>query len=629
MDKRFLRLYNEELQYIREMSGEFAAEYPKIAGRLGIDREGKEVCADPFVERLLEGFAFLTARVRHKFDAEFPRFTQALLETVYPHYLSPTPSMLVARLSPDVADGALLAGYRVPRDTLLRALPGKNERTACEFRTAHGVTLWAVQLAEAQYYTRDLGTLGLGQTTGAKAALRLRFDITAGGNATALKAMSHLDLYIRGNDELPVKIHEQLVGRQIAGLLRPVEQGKLPPAKKLAGPVVTRVGFAEDEALLPRSPRTFEGYRLLKEYLSFPQRFLFLRLNGLGETLASLGPKCTSFDVIVLLSASETSLEGRIDRTSFDLFCTPAINLVKRRADRIQLEPRFHEHQVIVDKTRPLDFEVYRVDKVTGIGANSEEVQEFRPFYQSRHGDLGNGAFFATHRVPRTLSQREKRFGKDSSYTGSEVYLSLVDSAAAPYQSDLRQAAIEVLATNRHLPLTMGIGQGRTDFTLEAPGPVQSVFCVTGPTAPRASFIDGEILWRLISHLSLNYFSVVGEAGANDGPVAFRELLRLYTDQSDRALTKQIEGVLGVTSKAVVRRVETPGPVTFVRGTELTLKLDENAFEGVGIFLLGAVAERFFAKYASINSFTETVVVSAQRGEIMRWPIQTGTRPVL
>ncbi len=626
MDQRFLNLYNEELQYIREQSGEFAAAYPKVAGRLALDREGKEVCADPFVERLLEGFAFLTARIRLKFDAEFPRFTQGLLETVYPHYLAPTPSMLVARIEPNLSDGALLPGFGVPAGTLLRALPGRNERTACEFRTAHDVTLWPLRLAEAQYYTRDLGTLDLGDVNGARAAVRFRFEITAGGNTENLKVLPHLDLYIRGNDEIPVRICEQLIGRQTTTLVRPVEPGRRLPARSLESPAVRRVGLAEDEALLPHSPRTFEGYRLLKEYFAFPQRFLFVRLAGLGEALA--GSKTAAFDVIVLLSSAEPQLEGRIDRTSFELFCTPAINLVRRRTDRIQIEPRFHEHQVIVDRTRSLDFEVYRLESVKGIGADAEELQEFHPFYQSRRSDVAGAAYFTSHRVPRVLSERERRFGKQSSYAGSELYVALVDLQAAPYRGDLRQLAVEVLATNRHLPLTMAIGQAKTDFTLEAGGPIQGVFCITGPTPPREAFIDGEILWRLISHLSLNYHSIVG-GGAGEGSVPLRELLRLYFDPADRAMLKQIEGVQAVDSKPIVRRIDARGAVTFVRGSELTVRLDENFFTGSGIFLFGSVLERFLAKYASINSFTETVIASPQRGEVMRWPIQTGTRPTL
>ncbi|MGH7994761.1 MAG: type VI secretion system baseplate subunit TssF [Opitutaceae bacterium] len=626
MDKRFLGLYNEELQFIREQSGEFAAAFPKVAGRLALDKEGKEICPDPFVERLLEGFAFLTARVRHKFDAEFPRFTQALLETIYPDYLSPTPSMLVARFDPNLADGALVAGHRVARGTILRALPGKNERTACEFRTAHETTLWPIRLAQAQYYTLDLGTLGLGAGSGARAALRFRFEIVGGPKADALKHLPHLDLYIRGNDETPVRVYEQLIGRQLAAYVRPVEAGKIPLARALPGPAVRRVGFSESEALLPQSPRTFEGYRLIREYYAFPQRFLFVRLAGLGQALA--GVDATAFDVIVLLANAEPLLEGRIDQSSFDLYCTPAINLVHRRADRIMIDPRFNEHQVIVDRTRPKDFEVFQIENVKGIGANAEEVQDFRPFYQARAADQAGAAFYATHRVPRTLTERERRFGKESSYTGSELYLSLVDGSAAPYRGDLRQAAVEVMASNRHLPLSMGIGQARTDFMMEGGGPVQGIFCVTGPTTPREAFVDGEILWRLVSHLSLNYHSVVGGVGP-DGSLPFRDILRLYSDPADRAMLKQIEGVESVVSRPVVRRVEAAGPITFVRGTELTLRLDENAFAGSGIFLFGAVADRFFAKYTSINSFTEAVIASAQRGEVMRWPIQTGTRPVL
>lgn len=627
MDRTFLRHYNDELQYVREMSAEFAAEYPKIAGRLGLDPTGKEACADPFVERLLEGFAFLTARVQHKFGAEFPRFTQAMLETVYPHYLAPTPSMLVARFDPDLADGGLAAGFRLPRDLVLRSMPGKNERTACEYRTAHAVTLWPLKLTQAQYYTRDLGALSLGAAaSGVRAALRLRFEVTGGATGGALGAMAALDLYLRGTDEFPVRVYEQLVARQAGAVVRPVEQGKVPPARPLPKPAVTRAGMEEDEAMLPTSPRTFSGYRLMQEYLAFPQRFLFVRLHGIGPALA--GSASTAFDVIVLLTAADDHLEGRVDEGSFALFATPAVNLVRRRADRIALSSRDHENLVLTDRTRPLDFEVYRVEKVTGLGTTSEEQQAFHPFYLSRHQDPAHGAFFTARRVPRLLTQKERRFGKATSYAGSEVYLSIVDAASAPYRTGLKQLAVEALVTNRHLPLTMATGLERGDFTTEGGGPLKAIRCITGPTPPRPAWIEGDLLWRIVSHLSLNYFSIVGD-GRDGGPVPFREILRLYADPGDRVLQKQIDGVVGIGSRPVVRRAPGTGPVTFIRGTEMTLRLDDTAFEGIGVFLLGSVAERFLAKYASINSFTETVVVSTQRGELMRWPPQAGQRPLL
>src|SRR5262245_37014813 len=150
MDPRLLHYYNLELQHLREMGAEFAQEFPKIAARLGMN--GLEV-ADPYVERLLEGVGFLAARVHLKLDAEFPRFTQALLEVVHPHYLAPTPSMLVAHVRPDPSDPNLAGGFTVPRGSAMHGLLAADEATACEFRTAHDVTLWPIEMAAASYFT--------------------------------------------------------------------------------------------------------------------------------------------------------------------------------------------------------------------------------------------------------------------------------------------------------------------------------------------------------------------------------------------------------------------------------------------------------------------------------------------
>src|SRR4051812_1957554 len=183
MDERLLDHYNNELRHLRETAAEFAREFPKIAGRLGLDKEAKEICPDPYVERLLEGFAFLTARVHLKLDAEFPRFVQSILETVYPNYLAPTPSMAILQLHPDPTEQALADGFVIPRGTALRSLLGRGEQTPVEYRTAHDTTLWPLQVADARYYTRDLASLDLpgGAATGAaKAAIGLRLTAAPG-----------------------------------------------------------------------------------------------------------------------------------------------------------------------------------------------------------------------------------------------------------------------------------------------------------------------------------------------------------------------------------------------------------------------------------------------------------------
>jgi type VI secretion system protein ImpG len=276
-----------------------------------------------------------------------------------------------------------------------------------------------------------------------------------------------------------------------------------------------------------------------------------------------------------------------------------------------------------------MDFEVYRVTQVMGYGTSAEQETEFLPFYALT--DLtnrpGHGAFYTTHRVPRLLSTKQRQYGARSGYVGSEVFLSLVDADQAPYHHDLRQLGLSTLCTNRDLPLHMPIGQGRTDFTLQASAPVQAVRCVAGPTKPKPSpvYAEGEFSWRLISHLSLNYLTLL-DNDQRQGAAAIRELLTLYADTGASVIRKQIEGVRSVTSAPAIRRIGASGALAFGRGLEIAVTFDESAFEGAGVFLLGAVLERFFAKYTSINSFTETVVNTLDRGEIMRWPARTGTR---
>lgn len=275
-----------------------------------------------------------------------------------------------------------------------------------------------------------------------------------------------------------------------------------------------------------------------------------------------------------------------------------------------------------------MDFEVYQVTGVTGIGAEGEE-QDFLPFYASydRIGQREQRAFYTVQRLPRLLSSQQRRIGPRSSYVGSEIFLSLVDADEAPYRANLRQLAVAALCTNRDLPLHMPVGRGETDFTLTSGAPVSAVRCLAGPTKPRPSHVRGDTAWRIISHLTLNYLSLA-DSDASQGAVALRELLALYGDLGEAAIRKQIDGVRSIQTAPITRRALIPGPIAFARGLEVTAMLDEAAFEGAGVFLLGAVLERFFAKYVSLNSFTETVVQSSERGEVMRWPARIGQRRI-
>lgn len=624
MDPRLLRHYNQELGHLREMGAEFARQFPKIAGRLGM--EGIEV-SDPYVERLLEGFALLAARVQLKLDAEFPRFTQRLLEIIYPQFLAPTPSMLVAQLRVDINDPNLASGVTVPRGTAMQSLLGKGDETACEFRTGHAVDLLPIEIASLNYFTfaPDLPLAGLPVAQRVKGGLRLGLRIGSGLRFDQID-LRNLPIYLSGNEEVAYKLYELSLGSCVGMLVLP-PQRPAPWFELIAPDQVRALGFDDDEALLPTTLRGFQGYRLLHEYSAFPQRFLFIDLLGLAGPMR----RCSGdeIEIVLLFARGDAALESVVDSGNASLFCTPAINLIPKRADRVHLSGGGYEHHVVVDRTRPMDFEVYDVVSVVGYGSGSDGAREFLPFYSAYHHEgPEHTAYYALQRETRLLSAAQKRNGARSTYIGTEVFISLVDAEEAPYNAALSQLSISALVTNRDLPLHMPLGAARTDFTLDASAPVSAVRAIRGPSRPYSAMREGNVAWRFVNHLSLNHLSLINE-NPRSGAAALREILELYALTGDLAMSRQIEGLRSVSVQPLVRRFPLPGPVTFARGLEISLEVDELAFQGASAFLFGAVMEQFLARHVSINSFTETVLRSGSRGEIMRWVPRCGRRPIV
>ena len=624
MDPRLLHYYNLELQHLREMGADFAQQFPKIAARLGMD--GMEV-ADPYVERLLEGFAFMASRVQLKLDAEFPRFTQALLEMVYPHYLAPTPSMLVAQLQPDLTEPSLARGFVVPRGSSMQSLLGKGDLTACEFRTAQDVTIWPIEITSASYfsYAPDLPLNALSIGPRIKGGVRLKLKSAAGLKFNQLTT-DRLCFYLSGRDDVANKLYELCFAAGLGVLVLPAQA----PAswhQLLPAAEIRPVGFSDDQALLPVTLRSFQGYRVLQEYFCFPERFRFFEIGG----LASAFKRCADqqIEVVLLFGRGDAQLESVVDAKSFALFCTPAINLFPKRADRIHIAENSHEYHVVADRTQPLDYEIYEVKSVVGHGVGSDSEQEFLPFYAAYSTDEEHqSAYFTVRREPRLVSSAQKRRGSRSSYIGTEVFISLVDPAEAPFSGDLRQLSLQTLCTNRDLVLQMPLGVSKSDFALEIAAPVVAIKCVGGPSRPFSPLAAGSVSWRAISHLSLNYLSLMNSTEM-EGAAALRDMLELYAITADAAAKRQIAGIKSVRVAPVVRRVRGAGPPAFGRGLEITLDIEEFAFEGGSAFLLGAVLEHFFARHVSINSFTETALRSQNRGEIHRWAPQWGMRPIL
>lgn len=630
MRDKLLELYNGELAFIRELGGEFARDFGKVAHRLDLQTFK---CEDPYVERLLEGFAFLAARVRLKIDEEYSTFAQSLLQIVFPHLLPPTPSMAVVRFEPKLDEGRLEESYRLERGTKLQAVMRRGDSTACQFTTTSDVDLWPIALTKADYLPTStaMSSAAIPGRQGCKAAISLRFE-AKGSFKFADMPINQLRLFLSGDGALSGKIYERLVAHGQRVVLR--DPSDLASSIVLNSDTIQQVGFADDEAILPYDNRSFQGYRLLHEYFALPERFLFVDLVNLQAAIRRIASK--SLEIIILLDEDDEELEGYVDASRFELFCSPAINLFEMDLDRVLLNTKEPEFHLVPSKPQPVDFEIYDLQQVQGIGRNAEPMATFEPFYKVNHqsAPAKEKAYYAIRREPRLVRHSRDPAGRLGSYRGSEVFLSLVDAKEAPYPHDLRQLAISARCTNRDLPARLAVGMGKTDFTLRSGAPVASIRAVAGPTPPRESIAADRTAWQLISQLSLNYLSI-GGANQSDpmeearSAAALTELLSIYARSSGVTNGRGDIGIVGVKTEPMTSKLPIKGPIVFGRGVKINLAFDDTKFEGPSFFLLGAVLERFFARYVSLNSFTQTTINSKERGTIIQWPVRHGLRQTL
>ncbi|QHJ00981.1 type VI secretion system baseplate subunit TssF [Xylophilus rhododendri] len=622
MDARLLRYYNQELRYLRELGGEFAREFPKIAARLGM--EGLEV-ADPYVERLLEGSAFLAARVQLKLDAEFPRLSHRLLDMVYPAFLAPQPSMLVARVNP-VPDANLLKGHLLPRDSVLMGPATSASQTRCEFRTRQDTVLTPVQTSAADLLLNiaDLGVSGLALSQRPRSALRVTLQLPAGMSFQQLE-LDSLRFYMAGQSDVAMKVHELALSAVVGVMAGAPGAPGVPGARRwLPEAEILPVGYAEDEAMLPATPNAMAGTRLLQEYFAFAERFLFIDVKGLRRAFAATPGN--QMELVLLLSQGGQGLEGAVTGENFSLNCVPAINLFPKRADRIHINEGEHEFHVVPDRVAPLDYEVYDVLSLTGYDDAGE--RRFTPLYAPDRGGGRSSAHYTVRREPRLTSESARRDGPRSGYVGSEIFVTLVDPQEAPYADSLRQVAVQIRCTNRDLPVFLPAGGGLGEFTVDAGVPLQSVRIVAGPSRPFSALREGGVAWRLLNLLSLNYLSLL-DTEQGSANAALRDLLGRLPQASETSVRRQIEALQNVSAAPVVRRHPGRGPIAFGRGVQVRLQVDELGHAGGSAFLFGAALHHYLSQHVSMNGFVETVLESLSRGEVARWKPRSGSRPVI
>ena len=607
MRDELLTYYERELTFIRQLAAEFAEKYPKVAGRLLLE-PGK--CEDPHVERLIEAFALLAARIHLKLDDDFPEITEALLQILYPHYLAPVPSMSVVQLELDPEQGKVSTGYTLAKFATLFSKPSQG--TTCRFRTCYPVTLWPVEVTLAR-----LERPGPPDADGraAEAVLRIRLRTTGDARFPEL-TIDRLRFFLSGESRLACGLYEALFANCARVELRASDGAAGAPARLPPG-CVEEVGFRTDEGVLPFSPRSFLGYRLIQEYFAFPEKFLFADVCGL-EPLCR-GAFDREADLLFFLRA-RPKVDQEIDASNFRLGCTTVVNLFPQVAEPIRLDQAHTEYRVVPDARRQHTTEIYSIEQVTGISPATGASTEYEPFYSFKHT-------FGRPRG-RTFWHASRRPSDRKGDTGTEVYITLVDLDFRPDTSLMDALTVRATCTNRDFPALLPFGDAYGDFDLDVAAPIKRIVCLTKPTRTLRIPTRQGMQWRLISHLALNYLSLL-EPGIDGSPEALREILRVYDFADSPAVAQQLAGLSRVSSRHVLRRIRTGQGSGFARGIEATLEFDEHRFAGSSIYLFSSVLEKFFGLYVSINSFSELVVASRQQGILRRWPPRAGEQVLL
>ncbi|WP_353646387.1 type VI secretion system baseplate subunit TssF [Mesorhizobium sp. WSM2239] len=624
MDRVFLEYYEEELTHIRALASEFAEMHPAVARNLSLDTVP---CPDPYVERLLDGVAFLAARTRLKVDAERSRFSRSVLDVLYPDLVAPTPATALAVLKPGQQVQTMIGGHVVPRNTRLVSSLKPGLSTRCTFTTAQEVTLWPIEVASVSYFQDRSALAAAGITpvngVGGEAALRLTLARNGKGKLGEL-AIDRLDLYFAGRTKAPV-LFDAVFGSCSA--LGARAEGKA--NRLMALPPPEMAGISDDEALMPRTRQTFEGYRLLREYFIMPDRFYYARLRGLQPVVR----QCDAGLEIIFLFRRPVPELSDVTVADFELFATPIINLFERECDVVELDPRKTRQALYADRTRPRDFEIYRVLRAED--ADAEGADAVIPALFSLGQNRGSGWVYSTERRPRRATEDERRQGMTrTSYAGDDVFLAVSRPADSTANRPLKRVDIVALCTNRDLPIL----DDTPTLSPESGDPIDSTRLLGALRTPQPAIpaslpagAEGEsraddLAWRLVAQLSLNFLSLAKEG---KGVEPLHALLDLYADRGDPGVARHVRAIARIDARPVIERLAIEGPMCFGRGIEVTLHVDQSVLAGQSSLLLSALLARLFARHAGINGFVRTRTRLLQSQEDVPWPMTPGNRHLI
>jgi type VI secretion system protein ImpG len=604
--EKLLPYYERELSMLRRAGAEFAGRYPKLAGSLQLRGES---CADPHVERLIQASAFLNARVTKLLDDGYSQFTDALLGMLYPHYLRPIPSCSIARIDYSGARAAEVSTTNVlPRGSAMKSL-GQGA-LLCRFRTVYDVTLAPVSISAVEFEPYPQVPASLPLPPGSGCAISIRIASTAAGRALATLDVATLRVYLDGEASLRATLRDAMFMHTACACVEAEGQWRMLDRLPLSP-----VGLAADEALLPSAPSEHAAYRLLSEYFAFPEKFDFVDIDL--AALTGIAPEgCTELTLRLLLrDVRPDTRPARILRTlSADnllLSCTPVINLFSQTATPIRITHTGSSYPLMVDSLPGNACDIYSIDSVQMVRktVDGNAVTEFFPYYSLRHGEA------ESRKGHYWLAQRDELMTE-----GHEYALTLVDRDFSPVQADDGTASVRLTCTNRDLPHGMQYGRAGGDLSTESAVGQFPIRLLHRPTLSYRLANDTRRQWGLIAHLALNHRSLTQE-----GLPALGAMLRLYAKQDSTISQRLIDGITALSHHPAAAWIRQERGNAYLRGIEVHVSLDEEAYAGVGIHAFAQILDRLFALHVHLNSFTRLVVLSHISGkELLRCAPRNG-----
>ena len=615
MDEDFLRIYSNELDYLRRMSGEFAKEFPTVARRLNLD---EFECQDPWVERLIEGTAFLTARVQRQLHGGMPRLAQSLVDIAAPYASAPIPSSALCQLqpSPDLSTARVLSA-----GTMFQTDVPEGARTPCTWRSIRDITLRPISIKDTVLASRGQPPANITMERGEQAWFQL--TLTAHGSRSCIADGTPLSVHVMGPASTPGQMLKLLMGSCTRVLI--AEGNKvvqsLPPSALLNDLDLER----SDRSLLTPSQRRGMSMLLMQRYAVLQEQFHGFAVDGIDAS--SVPDSSGELQIVIMLDNADEELERRMRLEMFRLHTMPLINLFKRRADRVLLDSLHESREIVVDRTRPLDYEVYDLELVEAIDDEGSIAMPLRPIYDLRDSDAPESGFYNLHRSDRLDSDSVRRHGPRSDYRGTDTWISMT-LPHGRVSSTIEQLSIEVWCTNRDLPLLLP-AQARCMPVESSPG-LAGANIIAGPSRPRHPEQDAERQWRILGQMAVGHLRTLDHQGKQNATGAFRDALMTHIDESDQAALQQVRALRRISGRTVTRRQLIGRRAAEVRGLLCTIEVSDEAMHGgVDIYTLPMVVARYLQRLISVNAFIETKLVDSSGEELLSWQPRTGHKSML